>query len=128
MRIDRRRFLRLAGSGVALALAPTGCSTDAGYDAASLAQPELLAAMGPELVRALGARYRALTPAERDAGALREAILDSRPLPARLLGARHPVADLVRDDFARGRTVVVDGWILAATEARQCALFSLRPA
>ena len=36
--------------------------------------------------------------------------------------------DQVRDDFANGRTVLVNGWVLAVTEARQCALFSLAPA
>jgi hypothetical protein len=35
------------------------------------------------------------------------------------------MSDLVRGDFAHGRTVIVDGWILSVTEARQCALFSL---
>jgi hypothetical protein len=28
-------------------------------------------------------------------------------------------------DFEKGDTVMVDGWILSRTEARQCALFSL---
>jgi hypothetical protein len=31
----------------------------------------------------------------------------------------------IHDDFASGKTVVVNGWILSITEARQCALFSL---
>ena len=31
----------------------------------------------------------------------------------------------VRDDFKQDKTVVVDGWVLSLTEARQCALFSL---
>jgi len=31
----------------------------------------------------------------------------------------------VRADFAAGRVVVVRGWILSVTEARECALFSL---
>ena len=125
--MDRRQFLRVAAVAPVAGALASACAPGAGYDEASLARPELLAAMGPELVRTLGTRYRALTPGERDAAALRDAILDSRPTAARLFGARHPVADLVRDDFARGRTVVVDGWILAATEARQCALFSLLP-
>ena len=38
------------------------------------------------------------------------------------------MARLVHDDFDDGRTVVVDGWILSATEARQCALYSLTQA
>jgi hypothetical protein len=32
----------------------------------------------------------------------------------------------VQRDFAAGRTVMLDGWVLAVTEARQCALFSLQ--
>jgi elongation factor P--beta-lysine ligase len=31
----------------------------------------------------------------------------------------------IENDFASGRTVVVNGWILSQTEAQQCALFSL---
>ena len=126
--MHRRQFLRVAAAVPVAGVLASACAPGAGYDDASLARPELLAAMGPALVRSLGARYRELTPAEHDAGALRDAILGARPLTARLFGARRPVADLVRDDFAHGRTVVVDGWILARTEARQCALFSLLPA
>jgi hypothetical protein len=35
------------------------------------------------------------------------------------------IAAMVRRDFDTGRTVLVNGWVLSATEARQCALFSL---
>ena len=31
----------------------------------------------------------------------------------------------IKKDFETGRTVIVKGWILSETEARQCALFSL---
>jgi len=39
--------------------------------------------------------------------------------------ARLPRAQLaarVREDFAAGRIVMLDGWMLSATEARLCAL------
>jgi hypothetical protein len=36
------------------------------------------------------------------------------------------VRDAQRRDFAQGRVVRVDGWILARTEARLCALAALR--
>jgi hypothetical protein len=126
--LDRRRFLKLAVGGAALGLATAGCAAGAGYDDAALARPELLAAMGSDTLRAIGARYRETSPRERDVPSLRGAILASRPISARLFGVAHPVADLVRDDFVQGRTVVVDGWVLSLTEARQCALFSLLPA
>jgi hypothetical protein len=34
---------------------------------------------------------------------------------------------LIQRDFAEGRTVLLDGWVLSVTEARQCALYSLLP-
>jgi hypothetical protein len=33
---------------------------------------------------------------------------------------------VVRDDFAAGRVVTINGWVISLTEARQCALYSLR--
>ena len=125
---DRRAFLRIAASG-AIGIAAAGCRAGTEYDMRALAHPELLDSLGPAAVRAIGTRYRSMNAAPRSADDLREAILASRPFSTRFLGAPGPpLAQLVRDDFANGRTVVVDGWILSATEARQCALFSLQPA
>jgi hypothetical protein len=123
--IDRRRFLQLM-AGMAAVTLTTAC--DAGPIAASgaLARPELLDALGAERVRDPGRRYREMTASERDAASLEDAIRRSLPLSARLSGGTPAhVAHLVHDDFEAGRTVVVSGWILSATEARQCALFSL---
>jgi hypothetical protein len=80
--------------------------------------------LGEGEVRAIGQRYRALNPAEGNATAIRNAILRSRPLAARLGLTHPPLAALSRDDFEHGRTVVLNGWILPVTEARQCALLS----
>ena len=127
--MHRRHFLRLASVTTLSALA-SSCAAGREYDAATLTHPELLTALGATRVRAIGERYRAMTRDEGDAESLRRAIEDSRPGAARFLGAAGPsIADLVREDFDRGRTVVVDGWVLSRTEARQCALYSLvRPA
>jgi len=82
--------------------------------------------LGVERVRTLGAQYRAAVPKENSATALRAAISDTAQHGFRLPWARRAsLNDQVRDDFAAGRTVLVDGWVLSATEARQCALFSL---
>lgn len=110
-------------------MAAASCRAGVGYDEQSLSRPDLLAVLGAGPVRAIGKRYVALVKAERDPAALRDAIRGSRPLSARIFGAPSPaLSDLVREDFADGRTVVIDGWILSLTEARQCALFSLLPA
>jgi len=83
--------------------------------------------LGPDRVRQLGAHYRAATPNENSADALRAAISNGHHVRIPLLGIGS-LDDQVRDDFASGRTVLLDGWVLAVTEARQAALFSLTPA
>lgn len=117
--IDRRRFLAL-GAIVAAGLA-TGCD---GGDRGAFGQPELLISLGPDAVRNLGKRYRESVPGESDAPRLEAAIRASRPWTARIGVTHPPIADQLRDDFDAGRTVVVDGWLLSVTEARQCALYS----
>ena len=123
MTLHRRQFLRWLGVGV-VARALGACS-DAAYEPAALARPALLAALGAPHVRAIGAAYRAMAPAERDARTLATRIRAARPWTTRLGVPSPPVAALVQADFDQARTVVVDGWVLSLTEARQCALFSL---
>ena len=65
-------------------------------------------------------------PSENSAAALHAAISDTERQGIRLPRfGRAWIDDQVRDDFAAGRTVLVGGWVLSVTEARQCALFSL---
>jgi hypothetical protein len=66
-----------------------------------------------------------MAPEENNARVLADVILAPQPgtVPA-ALSAR--LDQQVQDDFARGRTVNVNGWILSVTEARQCALYSMQ--
>jgi hypothetical protein len=128
MAMHRRLFLRAAAFGAASTLTGVACAAGADdvADLRGLARPALLDVLDAGQVRAIGVRYRAMGPAERDPPALHAAIHGRHPLLVRLLGApRVAPADLVRRDFAEGRTVEVEGWILSVTEARQCALYSL---
>lgn len=94
----------------------------------ALDRPNLLEMLGSERVRSLGTRYLATAPGENSAQALRAAISERRSSPLHVAWARTSVEDAVREDFSDGRTVIIDGWILSLTEARQCALFALAPA
>jgi hypothetical protein len=130
MTLDRRRFLQLTAGGLAASLASLGssaCGRESGEDdERALAQPGLIEMLGAERVRRIGERYRSTVPSENSRAALRAAIAQSRRSGFLLRRLRHrSIEQQVRDDFAAGRTVVVDGWVLSATEARQCALFSL---
>jgi len=127
MTLDRRRFLQLSALGIVAAVGDSACAASNDRADAAADRPQLLAMLGAERVRQLGAHYRASTPSENSATALRAAL-------SRAHGLRIPfnksasLDDQIRDDFAGGRTVVVDGWVLSVTEARQAALFSLAPA
>jgi hypothetical protein len=127
MALDRRRFLQLSALGIVAAVADSACApTDAHVDA-SADHPQLLAMLGADRVRQLGAHYRASTPAENSAQSLRAALSNGQGLRIPFIKTGS-FENQVRDDFAAGRTVVVDGWVLSVTEARQAALFSLTPA
>ena len=99
--MDRRQFLQLSALGVVTKLAHEAGTGQDAFD--------LLGLLGPESVRDIGRRYRAMIPT------------------ASLLAAGwwRASADSIADDFAAGRTVMIDGWLLSMTEARQCAVYSL---
>ena len=76
----------------------------------------------PDLV-AIGTAYRRDVPAEQSAATLRAAVERAVDDAARWpWSARPSVEALVAAEFAAGDTVIADGWVLARTEARLCAL------
>ena len=120
--MKRRAFIGMAAVGAGGAtLAALGGERSLPPEAL-IALPHLLRMLPYRLVHDLGVRYRETTPAENSEHALRSALranlAATGTLPAQLQG-------LVRRDFADGRTVTLNGWILSLTEARQCALYSL---
>ena len=126
MTLDRRRFLQLSALGIVATVADSACASSDRADTPP-DRPQLLAMLGPERVRQLGAHYRASTPNENSTETLRAALSSGHRLRIPFIKSAS-LDDRIRDDFAAGRTVVVDGWVLAVTEARQAALFSLTPA
>jgi len=127
MPLDRRRFLQLSALGVVSSFADLACDRDGRSVASADDKPQLLSLLGPDRVREIGSHYRAATPGENTPDALRAAISKSRGFHIPLLG-HESFDDRIQDDFEKGRTVIVDGWVLSLTEARQAALFSLTPA
>ena len=77
----------------------------------------------------IGRRYLAMLPADAD----RSRLLTMSPMLGHALravreGPEAAAALLqqgIREDFGRADTVIIDGWVLAATEARLCAVVAL---
>ena len=117
--MNRRRFLRISAlSAASLTVTGPPPEVTAASDFQTLTRPDVLGLLGTEVVREIGAQYRRLVPTEGDWSALHAAILARH-------GGGPSIAAMVRSDFDDGRVVLLNGWVLAVTEARQCALFSL---
>ena len=138
MPVTRRDALRV-GSGAALALvigggagwidrrddsgtttsgpSPTSTTSTTTTSAAPIEIPDLPAAIDPAII-ALGQRVIATT-GEDDLESLLRALPGASDDP--LVDA----AAVVRDEFAQRRSISVDGWILAESEARAAAVVAL---
>jgi hypothetical protein len=123
--MKRRNFIIIGAAGIAAASVPTGFYffRDVEYDP-SLALPQSLSMIwDTDMISSAGNNYRLQTPGEDS----------ERRLVKRLLADidDEKITDVaaweeqIKNDFGTGNVVIIDGWILAITEARQCALFSL---
>lgn len=79
-----------------------------------------------DAVALVGAAYLATSPDVADVPGLRAALptLDGATAD-RVVAQMATIEPTVRDDFAAARTVSVDGWVLALSEAQAAALVSL---
>ncbi len=81
--------------------------------------------------RAVGRAYLQQAPDEADPELLMSAICNNDAGLCRVVAhgdkfrLKKALRDCIRQDFADGQTVRVDGWLLSQTEARLCALAEL---
>jgi len=127
--MQRRQFLQVAAAS-AIGLSLPGVHWLSGHSSGihALAHPGLRTILGDDQrVREIGSVYRRAFPKEDHPETLRAAIMSDSGLSEGLADSilRARLNQQVRDDFERGRTVQLRGWILSVTEARQCALFSI---
>lgn len=99
-----------------------------------LSLPTALSTIGDAATIAeLGNTYLSQVESENTAARLVDALManpDSSPIPVDTDHStlQRLMAEKVQNDFETGETVVVIGWVLSRTEARQSALFSLTQA
>jgi hypothetical protein len=120
--MKRRNFLLLTTAGAIATMTPFCKSARAEPNAFNT--PDFLGAIcDSQTIRRIGTDYRASTPAEAKASQLTEQLeanLDQNKDQTEQLEAK------IKADFAAGRTITLEGWVLSRTEARQCALYSIQ--
>lgn len=129
--LSRRNMLRqLTCGGLMMALPASALARPAGDVSPPLASRLGRLFSNGESARVIGQRYLDLAPGEANLERLmalichseenyaRLAHTDTEQLRAMLLGQQ-------RADFARGRTIMIDGWILSETEVRLCAVAAI---
>ena len=122
--MKRKNFILLSGLGISAIAIPTWYFNynELEYDS-SLKNPEFLSNfLDNESIIEIGKLYLKQVPNENS-----ERNLVSL-LPIGDFSDNNAVEIIqqqITDDYKSGATIIIDGWILSKTEARQCALFSL---
>lgn len=128
---SRRDLLRqLTCGGLLVALPASALARPAGDVLPPLASRLSQFFANRESARAIGRQYLDLMPSEAGLEHLMALICHSEENCERLAHAdtaqlRTILLDQQRADFARGRTIVIDGWVLSETEMRLCALAAM---
>ena len=127
--MQRRQFIQLSAMGGTVILF-TGMSCNqrhaVSYDI--LGKPEALAQICDlKTLKEIGMAYQGQTASETDADKLATLLLtDSAGNTVSSASDKSVIQTLlskkINQDFETGNIVIVKGWILSVTEARQCAL------
>jgi hypothetical protein len=120
--VKRRKFLFLTTAGAIVTMTPFCRTRLAGPS--PLNTPDLLGAIcDTQTIRKIGTDYRATTTNERHEDQLTDLLiagLDKNKDQTQQLTTK------IKADFASGRTVTLEGYVISITEARQCALYSIQ--
>jgi len=128
--MQRRKFVFLSViGGTAVSLTGLSCSHQQTGLYAVLDRPiQLSQICDTKTLREIGMEYRLQMPTESEADQLVSKLsADSAGNPVSKSDDHEFVKNMIDrqilQDFEKGNTVVIKGWVLSVTEARQCALF-----
>ena len=130
--MKRRTFIYLSFATAAGMGAPfVSCRNKSAALNKILAQPKFLSHIcDAKTLREIGKVYKEEFPSESKKEQLaNELLTDNSGKSFAETADQSSISSLldqkIKQDFETGKTVVVKGWVLSATEAQQCALFSL---
>jgi hypothetical protein len=124
--MERRTFVRLSAyTAMALTL-PMVDSCSSGSTEKATSQPLFFSHLvDAGTIKETGKTYRKVTPAEDNKATLTELLIGKNNPQADSKTIQSLLDDHVKQDFTTGKTIMIKGWVLSITEARQCALYSI---
>jgi len=130
--MKRRAFILLASTGaVGVAIPLLRQWEELSGWGSPFAQPRLLSLItSRKNIKSLGEKYTQLSPNESNYNVLFNLLSDTK-LGSKVVHelntnvVRSRLDGKVKDDFHSNRILVLNGWVLSITEARQCALYFL---
>ena len=126
--MKRKEFIHLSAFAAAAVSFPLLHACNSYTTDEIISKPEFISRLFDEkTIKDTGKAYLQKAPAENSEDKLltlltgNSSIADSKDEKA----IHNYLGQKIKQDFETGKTVMVKGWVLAVTEARQCALFSL---
>ena len=126
--MKRRDFIQLSAFATAAISVPLLHSCNISTTMQPLSQPVFLSRLFDEnTIKETGKTYLKNVPSENDKNKLEQVLADNSNIANSKdeKAIHHYLNKKIQNDFEAGNTVMIKGWILAVTEARQCALFTL---
>ena len=123
--MKRRNFVILTGVGISAIILPTLYYkyNNPEYNPL-LTEPEFLSSIwDANTIQQTGEIFREQFPSENSERKLVNLL--SSDSSSDMIGSTEIMNQKILKDYIIGNIVMIDGWILSKTEARQCALFSI---
>ncbi len=128
----RRKFIWLSATGVVMSTLPwLGSCTSPSKWITILARPSVLGNFcDQQELMEMGKTYVARFPEEATISVLDNRLMldddsSSAYKPSSEEALREFIGRKIDRDFAMEQTLIIEGWVIAQTEARQCALYFL---
>ncbi|MGY4537915.1 tRNA G26 N,N-dimethylase Trm1 [Mucilaginibacter sp. UYNi724] len=125
--MERRLFVKLSAfTALALTL-PFAESCSRGPKEMAVAQPFLFSHLvDSKTIKEVGANYLETHSAERDRKTLSQLLMGGKDVANfKQNEIQSMLKKQVTADFKAGNVIQVSGWVMALTEARQCALYTI---
>ena len=120
--MKRRKFILISSAGAAYAGFASCTFFHNGIEEKILAEPIFLHFIwDKEMVISIGKNYALNFPDDDFKAQVDRLIKEDRDDP---LAIRHELEQIIHQEFTDEETVMLQGWVLSRTEARQCAIYN----